>query len=248
MDETNSNVQNQKPKTSKLAIVCVLIPLVLFVISLGFIELLCNENTSDFAMLLFLFIVAPGIYILPLNFLLGIYALIKIKKSKGLLKGYVLSIAGMLMSVLAFHYAMMATSSIRPEARIAHSKLEMIKVGKVLRVYSTEYENHYPTANKWCDLLVEHSDIEKTAFCLAAKQKWEKDSFQYAINPNCEPNSPSDMVLLFEIKGGWNKFGGPEILSIENHYRKGCNVLFNDGHAEFIKPKKIGQLKWGGKK
>ena len=32
---------------------------------------------------------------------------------------------------------------------------------------------------------------------------------------------------------------------IDNHYeRKGANVLFNDGHVEFIKPEDVGKLKW----
>jgi len=52
------------------------------------------------------------------------------------------------------------------------------------------------------------------------------------------------MVLLFETKGGWNQFGGPEILTTENHKGKGCNILFNDGSVEFVKPERLGELKW----
>jgi prepilin-type processing-associated H-X9-DG protein len=246
MSETNNNVQNQKPKTSVLAIVCVLIPLTIFVGSFCFIILLRNENVSGFSGLLFPFPFL-GAYLSPLNFLLGVYALIKIKKSKGLLKGYVLSIAGILMSVLAFDCTMRAVGSVRPENEIRCCGIEMVGIGKSLQVYGSDYDNHYPSVDKWCDLLVEHTNIEETFFN-EAKSKWWRDNFQYAINPNCEPNSPSGTVLLFETKGGWNKFGGPEILSIENHYRKGCNILFNDGHAEFIKPRKLGQLKWEDKK
>jgi hypothetical protein len=249
MSEINSIIENRKPKTSKLAIVCILVPLVLFVISLCFIVLLQSENYEKFEMIVVILFpfVALSMYILPLNFLLGIYALVTIKRSKGLLKGYMLSILSMLMSFLVLGCAAHAIHSTRPEGLIRHYKLEMVGIGKALQIYSSEYDNHYPTADKWCDLLVEHTNVEKTVSWLAAKQEWERDSFQYAINPNCEPNSPSDTVLLFETKGGWNKFGGPEILSIENHYRKGCNILFNDEHAEFTKPKQIEQLKWKDK-
>lgn len=70
----------------------------------------------------------------------------------------------------------------------------------------------------------------------------------YAINPNAKPSSPGDMVLLFETRHGWNQFGGPEILSHENHLEleghKGCNILFNNGHVEFVKPKQFEKLKW----
>jgi hypothetical protein len=67
-------------------------------------------------------------------------------------------------------------------------------------------------------------------------------------------------VLVFETECGkercWNRFGGAEILSFENHhmptilprkdgfYVRGCNVLFNDGTVRFIKPEEVGKLKW----
>ena len=66
----------------------------------------------------------------------------------------------------------------------------------------------------------------------------------YAMNPNCEPNSPADTVLLFETEGGWNQFGGPEILTTENHNGEGCNILFNGGYVEFVKTKNLDKLKW----
>jgi prepilin-type processing-associated H-X9-DG protein len=66
----------------------------------------------------------------------------------------------------------------------------------------------------------------------------------YAINPNCEPNSPGDVMLLFETKGGWNQFGGAEMRAFENHKGKGCNVLFNDGQVKFVPPEWSMELKW----
>jgi prepilin-type processing-associated H-X9-DG protein len=49
---------------------------------------------------------------------------------------------------------------------------------------------------------------------------------------------------LFETKGGWNKFGGPELLMTENHLGH-CNILFNDGHVERVSRKHIPDLNWG---
>ena len=69
----------------------------------------------------------------------------------------------------------------------------------------------------------------------------------YAINPDCNPDSPPNTVLLFESKVGWNQFGGPELLTTENHNGKGCGVLFNDNHAEFIRMKYLDKLKWKAK-
>lgn len=70
----------------------------------------------------------------------------------------------------------------------------------------------------------------------------------YAINPNAKPNSPPDIVLLFETEHGWNQAGGPELISIKNHLEsegvEGCQVLFNDGSVEFVKTKDLTKLKW----
>lgn len=74
-------------------------------------------------------------------------------------------------------------------------------------------------------------------------QYWIKRG-HYGMNPNAEPNSPGDIVLLLETKAGWNQFGGPEILTTENHFGEGCSVLFNSGRVEWIKAKDIGKLKW----
>jgi len=72
----------------------------------------------------------------------------------------------------------------------------------------------------------------------------KKGTCSYAMNPNCRPNSPSDMVLLFETKGGWNQFGGREILTTENHGGKGCNILFNNGRVKFVKTERLDDLAW----
>ncbi len=38
--------------------------------------------------------------------------------------------------------------------------------------------------------------------------------------------------------------GGPEILTVENHQGDGCNVLFVDGHVEFVRQAGLSQLRW----
>jgi prepilin-type processing-associated H-X9-DG protein len=152
-------------------------------------------------------------------------------------------------------------------------KNNLIEIKKELTEYNKEY-GQYPAADKWCDLLMQdinfkgyyfecpgayeehyHQTIDQSAdpnsqwyqiFKYSdpnGKISYVKRGY-YAINPNCEPNSPNDIVLLFETKGGWNQFGGPEILTTDWHWKRGCNILFNDGHVEFVKPNKIKKLKW----
>lgn len=67
----------------------------------------------------------------------------------------------------------------------------------------------------------------------------------YAMNPNCKLESPPNMVLLFETKGGWNQQGGPELFTFNNHDPRGGCVLLNDGTVKFIRTtEELQQLRW----
>ena len=129
------------------------------------------------------------------------------------------------------------------------------QLGKAMLVYANEHQGQYPDPNRWSDFLLKHTDVEaKHFFCPGVRLRWKrqvlpwpvprKASCYYAINPNCRLNSPPDMVLLFETKGGWNQFGGPEILTLDNHGGFSCNILFNDGHVEPGRRRYLGRLKW----
>jgi hypothetical protein len=111
-------------------------------------------------------------------------------------------------------------------------------------VYAAETNGRYPTPEKWCDLLIETKLLGVNSMHVFVCPGTKEGRCSYAINPNAEPNSPSDMVLLFETKDGWNQFGGPELLTTENHRPRGCHVLFADLSVRFIKPDELGRLKW----
>ena len=115
------------------------------------------------------------------------------------------------------------------------------RLGKAILIYACGYDDKYPTADKWCDLLVKYAEMSKEEFVCPSVGEGR---CHYARNPNAKLTSPQDMVLLFETKGGWNKFGGPELLTTENHKGEGCNILFNDIHVKFVKPERLGELKW----
>jgi hypothetical protein len=45
-------------------------------------------------------------------------------------------------------------------------------------------------------------------------------------------------------KSRWNQYGGPEILTTENHMGKGCNILFNAGYVRFVPTDELSLLRW----
>lgn len=109
----------------------------------------------------------------------------------------------------------------------------------------------YPMPSEWCDdmpRLYPTMGVSETNYwgakphiCPCAGE----GENHYAMNPNCKPNSPADMVLLFETKAGWNQHGGPELFTFDNHDPKGGCVLLNDGTVKFIRTKEeLHQLRW----
>jgi hypothetical protein len=114
-------------------------------------------------------------------------------------------------------------------------------LARVMSFYAHEYDGKYPPADTWCDSLIELDIVDEKHFRCPGNKK---ERCSYALNPYCAPNSPNDVVLLFETKGGWNQYGGRELLTTQNHRGKGCNVCFNDTYVEFVKTEDVGKLRW----
>jgi len=121
-----------------------------------------------------------------------------------------------------------------------------------LAFYAQDHGDAYPTPERWCDLLVEMAEREaddpnevETFHQVFRCPAGPEGRCHYALNPNADPCSAGDVVLLFESKPGWNQFGGAELLTLENHEGQGCNVLFADGSIRFVKAEEVGELKWG---
>ena len=112
-------------------------------------------------------------------------------------------------------------------------------------------KTQYPRPSEWCDDMLRPYPVldgrgigrwgVKSHICPSAGE----GKNHYAMNPNCKPDSPPDMVLLFETKAGWNQHGGPELFTFDNHKPKGGCVLLNDCTVKFIRTKdELQQLRW----
>lgn len=118
-------------------------------------------------------------------------------------------------------------------------------LGLLFKLYTDDFDGSLPSVESWCDALGKYM-LPEYLICPGSNAKEGQSS--YAMNEYLEGRKlaglPPDLVLLFESKPGWNKAGGPEILTTENHEGKGCNVLFVDGNVKLIGADKISELKW----
>jgi prepilin-type processing-associated H-X9-DG protein len=183
---------------------------------------------------------------------LGIVGLVKIAHSGGKLKGNGFAIAGIVVPIVAgvFMLPLMLGITLPALARtrqVAFRRVcgtNMSSLGKAMLIYANDYNDKFPTGSKWCDLLIEHAAVDRRSFqCRGATE----GPCNYAMNQNVADLGPSaqpQVVLLFETHPGWNQTGGPESLTTENHQDEGCNVLFVDGHVEFVKKSALDRLRW----
>jgi hypothetical protein len=179
-----------------------------------------------------------------LGFIFAIAALLAIPLSKHIAKTRTawMIMAAIVICLVSGGLFMPAMGLIRPIQRCEYN-CEQIR-HKIMR-YAGDHNGKPLSLQNWCDALTSEEYFNKRdLICPGARHKGDKGLRNYAINPDCEPNSPNDVVFLFETKGGWNQYGGPELISFDNHVRKGANVIFNNGRVEFIKPGDVGKLKW----
>jgi hypothetical protein len=170
----------------------------------------------------------------------GITSRRTIKKKEGL-KVLKVATAGILLSLLGFVVLYADYVVWDPIAQEEVCRGRMREIARALSFYSVDNNGEYPAPDKWCDLLLEGKHISKGFLTRTADKKAQHS---YAINPNATPNSPADIVVVFETVGGWNQFGGLELLTTEHHTGKGCNVLFNDFGIQFVPSERLGDLKW----
>ena len=148
------------------------------------------------------------------------------------------------ISILFALYELRREPQISPRM-ICGSNLSVL--GKCLSIYAEEHGS-YPKADKWCDALLQGGYADEKMFKCSSNKKARCG---FSLNPNCDPNSEPDTVLAFESKGGWNSYGGLELLTTEYHKNEGCNILYNDGHVKFESTDPNGhfreELNWGEK-
>lgn len=185
----------------------------------------------------------------------GILALVKISGSNGLLKGKAMAILGLVLpvvSVILLPFFSIVLAVLMPTLSRTRGIAQRVVCGTNLKglstammVYGNDYDDEAPTADKWCDLLIQEVDMSPESFkCPAAPE----GKSNYAFNKNFHkvggPES-ARTVAIFESHPGWNQVGGPELLTTEYHNGKGCNVGFGDGHVEFVPSDRLDDLYWG---
>jgi len=187
-----------------------------------------------------------GLTILP-ALICGIVALVKISKSGGMLRGKGMAITGIVLPLLLPLFLAIMLPALGKVRRIAQQVVcatNLKHIGAAMQKYQEENDGELPMGAEWCDLLVADSNLKKDVF--RCRRAVEGPS-TYAMNEGAlraNGELPDDMVVVFESGPSWNQVEGLEDVNLENHYEEGCNVLFADGHVEFVKVEDVNDLLW----
>ena len=249
-------------RTSRLAIasiICIIlgaISFLLFCLSV----ILPMEDVGHF--------VGGAMILFPLAFVLGIISLIVITIRRKYLKGYIIAILAIILSLPAIYLDYKVDQGIK--ARIERSKentgtYNLNLLGKELKNYAKTHDGHLPLAESWCDLLMQNN------------MDLIKDTFKHPLHPSLSSNTPpslklygdcnfafnkrlsglsldeisNDTVLLFEANGDWNLSGGSELLETRRDKHKAISVMLTNGtmqrymfYYEAYRDYKSGKMKY----
>lgn len=169
--------------------------------------------------------------------------IIKVKKAKVLWhKQVILSVCLLSLGFLPLRIIFFQWKAMDNIVSCTHN---LRNISEVMHEYSIENNNRWPVGSEWCDILVDQD--ARMRDCLRCPGDKDGPS-SYALNENATKTNhidiPSNMVLLFESETGWNKVGGPEILTTKHHKGKGCCVLYGDGSSYFIETERLNTLRW----
>lgn len=196
-----------------------------------------------------------------IGLILGIISLVKIKGSKGALKGDGLSLAGIIVSAVSFIMIPLFAAMMLPALASAKQKALEIncvnnekQLALAIMIYANDHTNRFPNAATWCeDIKNETAGNNRIFQCQAAlRPATDANRCDYAFNSSLDNldmdkvSRPERTVLVFEADGGWNASGGAALLPSPPRHNHGkvYVVAFCDGHVEAVSQSRLNSLQW----
>lgn len=184
--------------------------------------------------------------------ILGVISLNKISKSNGQLGGKGLAIAGICVSVGVIPIIAILAGLLLPALARAKGKAQAIncvsnlkQIGLSALIYAGDHNDALPLAANWCDTLQPVLGSAKVLHC-NADSSGQRSSYGYNIRLSGKKDGEVNprTVMFFEIDGGWNVSGGPELLQKLPRHRQTVNIAFADGSVQQVRVADLSQLRW----
>ena len=182
---------------------------------------------------------------------LGIIALVKIKKSEGQMGGEGLAIAGIVVSGLFLLMLPIGAAMLLPALAKAKERAQSIncannakQLALAVKMYSADNNERLPAAASWCDAIQTYLGSPRPYQCAADSELRCAFAFNRKLDGVKEGDIDPQTVLFFESATGWNAAGGPELFKAHKHSRSRIVVGFVDGSVQQLPPQKLEGLRW----
>lgn len=188
--------------------------------------------------------------------ILGIFALIIIKKSRGRIKGNTIACAGIgvsFMSSLILPITLFLSMLLHPilstgENKMAARSMENAKrLCMAMHLYASDNNDRLPPVDTWQNVLLPYFNNNVS---ILGVFPGSNNSRPWAMNVQLEGSRIKDIdlpertVLIFEAKTKSPPAGGPEILPEKPFLQKRYIIGFVDGHIEYISQGQLDNLIW----
>lgn len=161
----------------------------------------------------------------------------------GLKKRYIVLLTILIIGSCLAIYSFPRLSCGPVDARMVASQVNLHGIGLAIICYSENNSGYLPPADSWCDALV-NTCSDQTPYLNKEHIEWpnKQVEFGYSFNRNVDglkfEDIPSDTVLVFESKKGWNLAEGQESM-IFAHPNTSCNVLFANGFVQNMRAEEL---------
>jgi prepilin-type processing-associated H-X9-DG protein len=187
-----------------------------------------------------------------IGLILGIIAMVKIKKSRGALGGGGLALAGTIVSAVFILMIPVFAAMLLPALARAEQRAQAIncvnnvkQLSVAVRLYAADNKDHYPAATFWCDALRSYVGTTNTFHC---PKDFSEGICSYAFNVQAGGMEAGkvnpETVVIFEAASGWNLSGGPGLILASPRHGRIVVVGFADGHVEQVPASRLSKLRW----
>lgn len=187
---------------------------------------------------------------------LGILGLKQTKDRPAEFTGGGLAIAGIIISAIMIPVGGIGTPAAlmfpvfaraQESAKQSLCQNHVKQLGTAMRVYLAEYDDTYPPAAQWSDLLKPYARMGPKVYqCPSAPEQECGYGFSDALGgqPEGVLQSVSETVLLFESDNGWNAHGEREAMITKPRHMGKITIGFADGHVTMESPDGESTLRW----
>jgi len=251
--------KKRKPSTTAvIAVICSFVALILSVVEVIACYFSLNSgglNEAAGTIWIYLMFIVGFIVLISAVFILASFIVSLFQKPR--LLNFLTTILAILLLVSAVIVELVVNrTKIEPARYVAYSMMWHENLDwfvQAFRKYSQEHEGQLPPGDNWCDALIKLYPEEPNHYGFSRLERYNRFAFNENLSEMSLPDIPQDVVLLFEAKidydnretkKGRNPFGGKNLITAENHYGKGCVILFGDLHYTFVKAEDFNNLHW----